>query len=437
MDVAQAAQRRSDPAPARRAATERQRDGLSVVGLFAGIGGLELGLERAGHRTELLCELMPDARAVLEAARERRTEPAFPHAKFEVDVTSRALENALPGRFDLLAAGFPCQDLSPAGSTAGINGSQSGLIGHVFELLKRRRPAARPTWVVLENVWNMRHLDEGKAMKVVLSALTGLGYSWAYREVDSLAFGLPQRRKRLFIVACLQGAGDPRRVLLEGDVPAFKHVKEPAWLGGKACAFSWTEGNRGVGWAVDSVPTLKVGSGLDIPSPPAIILPPDGRIVVPTIRDVERLQGFPRGWTEPAAEVDPRNGRSRWRLVGNAVSVPVAEWIGRRLAEAHRPLPLPEGTTLDAESKWPPAAWQIPGGPRHAADLGTWPLAAPRTPLLELLDEEPAVRALLSSKAASGFLRRFQASNLFKRAPEHRAALLRVLREHVDRPAPV
>ena len=65
------------------------------------------------------------------------------------------------------------------------------------------------------------------------------------------------------------------------------------------------KGNRGIGWADNAVPPIKGGSGLGIPAPPAIILPPSGELVVPTIGDAERLQGFPRGWTAPASTGRP------------------------------------------------------------------------------------------------------------------------------------
>ena len=406
---------------------------LSVVGLFAGVGGLELGLELAGHETLLLCELMPHARAVLSAAGERDDDyRAFAHAALAEDVTSSELESTLPDRFDLLTAGFPCQDLSQAGKADGINGSRSGLIGHVLRILERRRRVARPRWVVLENVSFMRHLGGGIGMEVVLSGLTKLGYTWAYREIDALAFGLPQRRKRLFIVGCLLGEGDPRSVLLEDDVTPDESRKGAGWQDGRACGFYWTEGNRGIGWADNAVPPIKGGSGLGIPAPPAIILPPGGELVVPTIGDAERLQGFPRGWTEPAAQVDQRGGRLRWLMVGNAVSVPVAQWIGERLKAVSTAVersdePIPAG------SKWPAAAWQVdPSGPRFAAAVGGWPKRRDRTPLLSVVTEKDSIRPALSLRAASGFLRRFEASNLLKRDPEHRAALLKILHHHVE-----
>src|SRR5207249_4279742 len=91
-----------------------------------------------------------------------------------------------------------------------------------------------------------------------------------------------------------------------------------------------TEGTKGLGWGIDVVPTLKGGSTLGIPSPPAILMP-DGRIVTPDIRDAERLQGFTADWTSCAVDNPEKRNGPRWKLVGNAVSVPVAEWLGRRL----------------------------------------------------------------------------------------------------------
>jgi DNA (cytosine-5)-methyltransferase 1 len=148
------------------------------------------------------------------------------------------------------------------------------------------------------------------------------GYRWAYRVVNSLAF-LPQRRERVLFVATTTDL-DPADVLLVDDVQAPKLTTT---LTDNSHGFYWTTGVRGLGWAPDAVPTLKNGSTVGIASPPAILLP-DGQIVTPDIRDAERLQGFPEDWTKPAENV----GRAslRWSLVGNAVTVPVAEWLDVR-----------------------------------------------------------------------------------------------------------
>jgi DNA (cytosine-5)-methyltransferase 1 len=110
--------------------------------------------------------------------------------------------------------------------------------------------------------------------------------------------------------------------------------------------FYWTEGTYATGLSPNSVPALKPGSTIGIPSPPAIHLP-NGFLGTPDLRDAERLQGFPSGWTKPAEQL----GRAsyRWRLIGNAVAVPVSRWLARRIANPpiRRDLgaePFPAGT---------------------------------------------------------------------------------------------
>ena len=159
---------------------------LRVAGLFAGIGGIELGLERAGHRSELLCELDPGARRVLETH--------FPGVEISEDVTEL---DELP-EVDLVAAGFPCQDLSQAGGKRGIGGAKSSVVEHLFRLLGTARELGRqPPFVLIENVSYMLRLDRGGAMGFLVDELESLGYRWAYRVVDARAFGIPQRRQRV------------------------------------------------------------------------------------------------------------------------------------------------------------------------------------------------------------------------------------------------
>ena len=164
--------------------------------------------------------------------------------------------------------------------------------------------------------------------------------------IDARAFGRPQRRKRVYLLASREE--DPAPRLFAGSVPP----PAPTDHHGKACGFYWTEGVRGLGWAISATPTIKGGSTVGIPSPPAIWMP-DGTIVTPDIRDAERLQGFRANWTKPAEEVRRRG--FRWKLVGNAVSVPVAKWIGDRLADPapNRPWGPPRGTV---NGSWPKAA---------------------------------------------------------------------------------
>jgi DNA (cytosine-5)-methyltransferase 1 len=163
------------------------RKRFTAVGLFAGIGGIELGLEQSHYQTELLCEIDAGAQRVLKKR--------FAGIPIETDV--RHIKR-LP-KVDVVAAGFPCQDLSQAGRTAGIRGSQSSVVAEVFRLLGDTRNG--PRWLLLENVPFMLQLERGKAMRYLVDRLEELGFTWAYRIVDTRAFGLPQRRQRVILVA--------------------------------------------------------------------------------------------------------------------------------------------------------------------------------------------------------------------------------------------
>jgi DNA (cytosine-5)-methyltransferase 1 len=359
----------------------------SIAGLFAGIGGLEAGLHRAGHTTELLCEVWEPARAVLAVR--------FPGTTVEPDI--RSLES-LPD-VDVVTAGFPCTDLSQAGRTAGIGGAQSGLVSHVFRLVD----ACPPRYLVLENVRNMLALDRGRAMTYLVEELEGRGYRWAYRLVDSRFTGVPQRRQRVLVVA--SRTDDPRAVLLADDAgePAPGRYRADAY------GFYWTEGLRGLGWAVDATPTLKGGSAIGIPSPPAVWLPGEvvgRRLVTPSVEDAEALQGFPRGWTAPAANAG--RGGVRWKLVGNAVTVGVAAWLGCRLAVPGR-YDESEATRLAPGEPWPGAAWGA-GGERWRSNVSMWPRRGRYRHLRQVLDPQQVTP--LSHRAAAGFLRRAQRANL-------------------------
>lgn len=359
---------------------------MSVVGLFAGIGGFELAFSRAGFRTGLLCDILPTSRAVLAAR--------FPDADYHDDVTTL---RSLPSDTRVVCAGFPCQDLSQAGKTAGIEGQRSGLIGEVFRLLHDNRVRT----VVVENVPFMLQLGGGQAMRSIVDEFESLGYRWAYRVVDSYAFGVPQRRERVYLVASREI--EPSAVLFADENPLARPTSS---LGTLAHGFYWTEGLGGLGWAVDSVPTLKNGSTIGIPSPPAILMP-DGRLIKPGIRDAERMQGFDADWTLPAETVAKPS--SRWSLVGNAVTVPVASWVAKRVAEPGEPLELPR-TEFPTSGKLPRAA-AFDGKKRFSVSVSTDPLGIRPQHLADFLRDTEGQR-LLSLKATLGFLGRTRRAKL-------------------------
>ena len=361
--------------------------GFTVAGLFAGIGGIERGLAATGGHAELLCENWYPAKAVLAKR--------FPDVATVGDV--RDLQS-LP-EVDVVTAGFPCTDLSQAGRTKGIQGKASGLVAEVFRLLERSKAPV----LLLENVRNMLVLDGGQAMRYLVAELEDLGYRWAYRLVDSRFTGVPQRRQRVIFVASRDV--DPRAVLFADDAG----VPDDGRYADDSFGFYWTEGLRGLGWAKDAVPTLKGGSTIGIPSPPGVWVPNNElglRLVVPSIEDAERLQGFPCGWTEPADRLSDWRG-TRWKLVGNAVTVGVSTWIGRRLADPGEPFL--EGTAIQAGDRWPAAAFGALGKV-WAVDVTMWPLHEPYRHLAEVVDLSSATP--VSARGATGFLSRAERGSL-------------------------
>jgi DNA (cytosine-5)-methyltransferase 1 len=379
---------------------------MKVVGLFAGIGGIELGLQRAGHHPILVSEIDPCASAVLN--------DRFPGVKNVGDIASL---NTLPP-CDLLAAGFPCQDLSQAGGVSGIHGSKSRLIKRALDLVEKSNH--KPRWLLLENVPFMLSLHKGAGMSWLTRRLERMGYSWAYRVIDARAFGLAQRRRRLFILA--SRIADPA-VVLFADHGASR---EPPTTPYTPHGFYWTEGNRGVGWAPNAIPPLKCNSGVGIASPPAVWIPSQRTVVTPTIEDAEALQGFPRGWTCSASNLN-RGERARWRLVGNAVSVPIAEWIGKQFAGGRRNHAT-ERVKLPAQTCWPRAGCGAEGV-RYQVSVSEWPTRTTQRGILEFLSPDAPA---LSARATGGFLKRLLQSNL--RVPEE---FVEDLKHHIlERPQP-
>ncbi len=353
-------------------------DLVSIVGLFAGIGGLELGFAAAGLQTSILAEIDPAASAVLKAR--------FPEAEIVADVADLT---GLPEGTSIVTAGFPCQNLSMAGDKTGIDGKKSEVVSVLLDLIERSKV---PT-IVIENVYFMLQLDRGRAMDSLTTRLEALNYAWAYRVLDTIGFGLPQRRRRVYLVA--SRILDPRSVLFADETPR-RQTRKPTLE--HSLGFYWTEGRSGVGITVDGIPPLKGGSGVGIPSAPAVLFP-DGAVLMPSLSACERLQGFQPGWTSVSGV---RLGRPpEWRLLGNAVSVPVAAWVASRLIKPGEPLQL-DTHPLEPGARWPDAAFNI-AGKRIAVNASDKPISRQTQSIDEFRD---ASWVQLSDRALDGFLRR-------------------------------
>ena len=324
---------------------------MRFVSLFAGVGGFDLGLERSGHTCVGQVEIDKHARAALERH--------WPNVPKHDDVTTAidwADEIGLTGTVDLVAGGFPCQDLSVAGRRAGLDGKRSSLF---FDALAFATHVKAKT-ILLENVPGLLSSNQGRDFGAVLSALADAGYSnIEWRVLNSQFFGVPQRRRRVFIVAST-GREPFRTVLSERkgstrDSPSgnqqeqeiARDFERSTMVYGQSGYGDYDLGVKTLNASMhkrpeDSIvvfsprydeaarihdseiaPTVATYYGTGGSNMPFVAKAKRVRRLTPT--ECERLQGFPDGWTEGAAETH------RYKQMGNAVTVNVIEWIGSRL----------------------------------------------------------------------------------------------------------
>ena len=351
---------------------------LQVYSLFTGVGGFDLGLERAGM------EIVGQAESDQFAASVLRRH--WPNVELMSDVRDVTTVNA-----DMIVGGFPCQDISVAGKRKGLDGAKSGLWWEFYRIIETNRPQ----WVVIENVANLLSTNRGRDMGAIVGTLSDIGYWVEWRVLDSRYFGVPQRRRRVFIVGHL-GNRSGREILFERESstrdsstgvdtrpterhprrsvasvdgngstdPVALHLTQTPITGPISPTLS-AEGRIGVmdrrlrEMATvnnETVDTLMAkdhkgySTRIDAGDNKLITVPPEGvantlqgypaafdgwRVRKLTPLECERLQGFPDNWTaigvnEKGREVKVSDTQ-RIKQMGNAVTVNVIEWIGGRI----------------------------------------------------------------------------------------------------------
>jgi DNA (cytosine-5)-methyltransferase 1 len=335
---------------------------------------MDHGLAKAGFRHLAFCESDAYRRDVLTAR--------WPGVPIHEDV--REFGGGMVGRrhggddtepaglegrddIDLLCGGFPCQDLSVAGQRKGLAGDRSGL----FHEFARIAELVRPRWLLVENVPGLLSSQGGRDFGTVIGTLADIGYGVAWRILDSRYFGVPQRRRRVFIVGAL-AHGDPRAAAERaGQVLAVgaRCPRHPTTRGemGTDVAFALADGSGSrTGSGRDSQDTLVASlSGLGTGGPDdndgqagrviatSITLASDPisaeELAQPSTKrngdpgvvqvgasvrrlmpvECERLQALPDQWTDLGNTPDSK----RYAALGDAVTASVAEWIGRRLLD--------------------------------------------------------------------------------------------------------
>jgi DNA (cytosine-5)-methyltransferase 1 len=203
--------------------TERTKRQLTHGSLFAGIGGFDLGFERAGIKTVWQVEIDSKARLVL--ARH------FPHAERFDDVRAVGARNLK--RVDVVCGGFPCQDISNAGYRAGIGGERSGLWSEMFRVIGELRPRI----VCVENVAALLVRGIGR----VLGDLAEIGYDAEWDTFRASDFGAPHPRERIFIIAYPHSdrlETYPNETILRGT---FGGGRTNGHVSSMGCENVWTE----------------------------------------------------------------------------------------------------------------------------------------------------------------------------------------------------
>ena len=174
-------------------------DKLTGVSLFAGVGGFDLAMERNGVDVVASVEIDKQCQKVLAKH--------FPKAKQFSDITDVKGSDLIAAGFKpsrgIITGGFPCQDLSVAGKRRGLAGERSGLFWEIARLIEE----TKTEWFILENVPGLLTSNKGQDFGVVVGTMADLGYSLAWRVLDAQHFGVPQRRRRVFIVGRRTGDG--------------------------------------------------------------------------------------------------------------------------------------------------------------------------------------------------------------------------------------
>lgn len=300
-----------------------------TLDLFAGVGGIRLGFERAGFKTIFANDFDETCKETYDLN--------FSEPKLTIKDIWKVEIKDIP-EFDILLGGFPCQAFSIAGYRKGFQDKEKGnLFFRIVEILEARKPEA----FLLENVKNLKGHDKGKTFKIIKEALESLGYTIRVEVLNSMEYGnIPQNRERIFIVGFLDKSKAeafefPKKILLTknfreftaeeaekkyyyNDKPLYERIKND--INSQDTVYQWRRkyvraNKKGV------VPTMTANMGLGGHNVPIILNHKGIRKLTP--KECFMLQGFPKDFKLPANLSDAK----LYHQAGNSVTVPVIERI--------------------------------------------------------------------------------------------------------------
>jgi DNA (cytosine-5)-methyltransferase 1 len=278
--------------------------------LFSGIGAPELAAPEIDWRW---CAEIDSFSCAVLAER-------FPKTRNLGDVTRIDPDAIEP--VNIVVFGSPCQSFSVAGNRLGCADARGQLAAVGFSLVGR----LRPRWVVFENVPGLLSSNGGRDFGALLGTLAKLGYGFAYRILDAQHTGVPQQRRRVFVVGYLGGWRPAAAVLFERDGVCSDHRARAPTGPETAFTFESRFARNGRGAPAAIVPPLKAHSGQTGRGDAApLVIDPEPRRLTP--REWERLQGLPDDWTAVSHGGKPAGDGPRYTAIGNSMAVPLVRWL--------------------------------------------------------------------------------------------------------------
>ena len=315
---------------------KKTKHSFKTIDLFAGIGGIRLGFERAGFETVFANDLDEQCKATYDLN--------FSKTKLVVEDIRKIGMDDLP-KFDFLLGGFPCQAFSIAGYRQGFDDEKGR--GNLFFDIAKIIDARKPEGFLLENVKNLKSHDGGKTFRIIEETLKNLGYYIKTKVLNTMEYGnVPQNRERIYIVGFKnkdysEKFSFPKPVKLTKKIPDLleKNVPDKYYYNGKPLyqklkvvikeegkAYQWRrqyvrENKSGV------CPTLTANMGMGGHNVPIIKDKKGIRKLSPI--ECARLQGFPNDYKLPDI-----SDSALYKQLGNSVSVPVVETVAKKMMEA-------------------------------------------------------------------------------------------------------
>jgi len=297
---------------------------LKYIDLFAGIGGIRIPFDELGHTCVFSSEMDKFAQETYEAN--------FGEKPFG-DIT-KISPNDIP-EHDILLAGFPCQPFSIIGDKKGFSDTRGTLFFNIESILQVKRPKA----FLLENVKGLKSHDKGRTFQTIVKKLEELNYNVHTTVLNSLDYGLPQKRERTFLVGFLDDVEfqfpEPSKNraslidILESDSEVDKSLFASEMIVEKRMAkvkegyptpSIWHENKTGNISALTYSCALRAGGSYNY-------LLVNG-IRRPSAREFLRIQGFPEDYKVVVSYTQHR------KQIGNSVSVPVIRAIAKEMMKA-------------------------------------------------------------------------------------------------------